>query len=254
MHIVVPVRQVPDLAEGLEIDASGTRLDSTWIKYRLSEFDEHALEQALLLKERHGGTVTVLALDAADPDESLYTCIAKGADRAIKVQGDVEGLSSRQAAAVLAPVIRELQPTLVLTGVQAVDDLEGQLGPYLAARLGLPWATVITGVSVDGNRAVARKEYAGGFVAELELDLPAVLGIQAAEAPPRYAAISRIRQAMKTARLEERAGGEAPPAAVAVRRMAVPESGSRAQMLDGGPDEIAAKIARVLVENGIVKG
>ena len=254
MHIVVAVRQVPDLAEGLEIDESGTRLDTSWIKFRLNEFDEHALEQALLLKERHGATVTVVTPDIGDPDESLFTCIAKGADRAVKVQADGEGLSARRAAAVMAPVIRALQPTLVLTGVQAIDDLEGQLAPFLAQHLELPWVTVVTGVSVDGNRACVRKEYPGGVVAEMEVDLPAVFGIQAAEQPPRYAAISKIRQAMKSAQLALEAGGEIPAPLVEVRRLAKPEATSRARMLEGSPDEVAAEIVRVLVEHGVLKG
>ena len=78
MNIVVPVKMVPDLVEELEVDASGCALDRSFLKLRINEFDEHALEEALLLKAKHGGTVTVLALDTGEVDETLFTCLAKG--------------------------------------------------------------------------------------------------------------------------------------------------------------------------------
>lgn len=251
MHIVVVIKQVPDLAEGLELAGDGKGLDTSWLSYRMSEFDEHALEQALLIKESAGGAVTAVALDMRSPDESLFTGMAKGADRAVKVTGDFgDAISNRDLARVLAPVIRDLQADLVLTGVQAVDDLDGQLAPVLAAETGLPWVTVVTGVEVAGLVATVHKEYAGGVVAELEVDLPAVLGIQAAAQPPRYAAVSKVRMAMKTARLEEMAA-PATGAAVAVRRMYIPESGSRAEMLQGDADSVADRIVEILAERGI---
>lgn len=259
MHIVVPIKQVPDLAEGLDINSDGTGLDTAFLAYRLNEFDEHALEQALLLKEQHGGTVTVVAADLGDPDNSLFTCIAKGADRAVKVSGDLaDGRGNRALARAMAPVLQELQPDLILTGVQAVDDLDGQLGPALATALGLPWVTVVTGVRVAGRLATVHKEYAGGLAAEFEVDLPAVLGIQAAEQPPRYAAISKVRQAMKTAAIDEAgaAGDTAGGAAggPAVRRLFAPETGSQAEMLGDDPDAVAARITEILTERGILRG
>lgn len=254
MHIVVLIKQVPDLAEGLEINAGGTGLDPDWLAYRMNEFDEHALEQALLLKEQHGGSVTAVAPDRGSPDESLFTCLAKGADRAVRVAGDLAaGMANRDLARLLAPVLQDLRPDLVLTGVQAVDDLDGQIGPFLAAEMGLPWVSVVTGVELAGAAAVVHKEYAGGVVAELEVDLPAVLGIQAAAQPPRYAAISKVRQAMKTARLEEMdaAAGGAP---VAVRRMYVPQSGARAEMIPGDAGAVAARLIEILAQRGILRG
>ncbi|MBI4635576.1 MAG: electron transfer flavoprotein subunit beta/FixA family protein [Candidatus Rokubacteria bacterium] len=256
MEIVVVVKMVPDLVEELEIDADGHDLDRSFLKLRLNEFDEHAVEEALQLKERHGGRVTVIALDAGEVDETLFTCVAKGVDRAVKVRGDfAPSVPSHAAAAVLASVIRSMPHDLILTGVQAADDRDGQVGILLAEALGLPHVSVVSGVEPAGERTVtARQEYAGGVMAEFEVDLPCVLGIQAAREAPRYAPVSKIRQAMKTAKLEElEAGGERPTAGSTVIRMSKPESGAGAEMLEGSPEEVADRLLRILRDRGFVK-
>lgn len=255
MNIVVAVKQVPDLAEGIEINAEGTGLDADTLMYRLNEFDEHAVEQAVLLKEKHGGTVTVVALDAGEPNDSLFTCLAKGATRAIKVTGDFEGMGSDGVARVLAEAIRPLNPDLVLTGVQAVDDLNGQAAPLLAAALSMPWVSVVNSVVAAGGAVTVHKEYAGGVVAEFGVDLPAVLGIQAAEQPPRYAPVSRVRQIMKSASIDQVEGVvPAGAAGVTIRRFYKPESSSHAEMISGAVERQAERIVQLLVERGLVKG
>jgi electron transfer flavoprotein beta subunit len=255
VEIVVPVKQVPDLVEELEIAPDGKGLARDWLRYRVNEFDEQALEEALLLKEEHGGRVTVVAPDVGGVDETLYTCLAKGADRAVKVTGDFGGaLSSHEAARILAQVIRGLGADLILTGVQAVDDLDGQLGPILASLLGLPQVGVVTGVALEDGRAVVRKEYAGGLMAELEVDLPAVLGIQASRQPPRYAPVSRVRQAMKAGGLEVVQAAPAGVRGPEVLRMFKPESGAHAEMLAGDAEEVADRIVAILAERGLLKG
>ncbi len=255
MNIVVTVKQVPDLVEDLEIDQSGKALDRDWLKFKINEFDEHALEEALLLKEAHGGTVTVLAVDTGEVDETLYTALAKGADRAVKIVGDfAAGVTSHQAAALFAAALKEMDYDLVLTGVQAVDDLDGQVGPLLAAALRVPHVSVVTGVDVDGRVATVRKEYAGGVMAEIEVDLPAVLGIQAAKQPPRYAPVSRVRQVMRTARIEEVEPSAAADAGVEVRRLFKPEGGRQAEIIEGSPEEVADRLVALFREKGILKG
>ena len=98
MHILVLLKMVPDVVEDLDIAPDGKALDLEYLRMILSESDDHALEQALLLKERHGGKVTVLALDAPEVDDALFTAAAKGADRVVKVVGMDAGLTTRQAA------------------------------------------------------------------------------------------------------------------------------------------------------------
>ena len=137
MNIAVVVRQVPDLIEPLDIAASGTALDLGAASFILNESDDHALEQAMLLKEAGGGTVTVVALDFGDVDNTLYTAAAKGADRIIKIPYEAGVRPAAQcAAAAYAEVIRGLGADLLLVGSYAHDELESTLAPLLAFQLG----------------------------------------------------------------------------------------------------------------------
>lgn len=256
MEIIVPMKMVPDLVEELEVNADGTDLDRSVVRLRINEFDEHALEQALLLKDRHGARVTILALDTGDVDEALFVGLAKGADRAVKITGDFAGgVSSHAMAAVLAEVIRGMPCDLVLAGVQAADDRDGQVPVLLGAMLGRPHVSVVTAVEPAGEATVVvRQEYAGGLVAEFEVDLPAVLGIQAAGQAPRYAPVSKVRQLMKTARLEEvTAPAVDADAGSTVTRLAKPDVASRAEMIEGSPEEIAERLHALFAERGLLR-
>jgi electron transfer flavoprotein beta subunit len=254
MNIVVTVKLVPDLVEELEIDDSGAALDMTWMRLIINEFDDHSIEQAILLKERGGGQVTVVVPDAEGADDLLFAAAAKGADRLIKVVGDFEeGVNNHALARVLAATVKELQPDLVLTGVQAHDDLDGSVGPLLAEHLGMPYVGYVSGVVVGEGAVTARKEYPGGLIAEMEVTLPNVLGIQAADEPPRYVPISKVRQAMKSASIEEQDADELDPTgAPTVSRMFEPETGERATMIEGDEEEIAARLIEVFKEAGIL--
>lgn len=257
MDIIVPMKHVPDLVEELEIAQDGTRLDPNSLKLKVNEFDEHALEEAILLKEAQGGTVTVIALDADGVDDTLCTALAKGTDRALKVTGDfADGVSSHTAAAILGEVIKGMPHDVILTGVQSAEDRDGQVGPLLACVLGIPHVSVVTGVKIEGQVATIHQEYAGGVLGEMEVDLPAVFGVQAAKKPPRYVPVSKVRQAMKTAKIETiEAPAVAEGAVVGGRviRMFKPESGSRATMLEGSPEEQVDRLLAILKERGLTK-
>jgi electron transfer flavoprotein beta subunit len=255
MNIIVAIKQVPNLTDDLELNADGTDLDHEALQYVLNEFDEHALEEAVLAKESAGGTVTVVGVDTTgELDGALHTALAKGADRALKITGDfTRGAASHSQAHALAEALRGLAPDLVLTGVQAAGDRDGQVGPMLAAHLGLPYVGVVTGVKVDGPTAIVHKEYSGGVMAEFEVALPMVVGVQAAHQPPRYAPVSKIRQIAKTAKIDEVAASNGTSAGSIVRRMVKPEAAGHAEMWDGAPEDIAEKIAAVLREKGLVK-
>ena len=257
MNIAVVLRHVPDLVEPLEIDGSGAAFDLSSAAFVLNECDDHALEQALLLKEAAGATVTVVALDFGDPDNSLYAAAAKGADRLVKIALAADTPPSpRAAAALLAGVIKGLSPDLVLVGVQAHDELDGVLAPMLAAAMGLPYVGVIRGVkpAAGPGEVAACKEFPGAVMARMAVRLPAVLGILAADQAPRYVPVSRIRAAMKTAQLDAQAV-DLPDVAsgVAVCRLSAPTAASRAQMLAGSESEVAARIADILAEKGLLK-
>ncbi len=247
MHIVVPIKLVPDLVEELNVNADGTDLDREFLSLKINEFDDHALEAALLLKEAAGGTVTVIAAESDETDKVLCTALAKGADRAVKITGLEPGTPTSVLARAVAGVLRTMDFDLVLTGVQAPDDRDGQLGVLLAARIGVAHLSVVSGVTVAGGTLTAHKEYAGGVTATFEISGRAVLGIQAAGQTPRYAPVSRVRQVMKEATIQEIEAGDAGDIATSVvRRVFKPEKGTRATMIEGSADEVADRIAKIL--------
>jgi len=258
MNILVLMKMVPDIVEELEIAPDGRSLDGEAVRPIVSERDDHALEQALLLKDKVGGTVTVLAIESRDVDEVLFTALAKGADRAIKVCGVETLLTATEAAALLARVIPttpNLMPVqVIVTGCQAIDDLDGVVAPALAERLQLPYLGIVTGVEVeaDGSRATVFKEYAGGTRGRYGVRLPAVLGVQAAPKPPRYVPVAKVRAAMKARTLEcveAPAGDEA--SLLEIVAMAKPQAAGRAEMLEGSPEEVASKVAEILSSRGL---
>ncbi len=254
MNIVVPIKMVPDLVEELVISGDGTELDPDWVRLILNEVDDHAIEQAILIKERNGGEVTVVAPDVEGTDDVLFAAAAKGADRLIRlVRDDIGRVNNYALSRILANAIKTLRPELVLTGVQGHNDLDGPVGPQLAEQLGLPYIGYVAGVAVSGDKAIVHKEYPGGLLGEMVVNLPAVLGIQAAEKPPRYVPVSRVRQAMRTASIEEQPASE-PEAVdgVAVTRLSKPVVGERATMINGDVEEVAAKLTELFKQIGAV--
>lgn len=255
MNIVVAIKHIPSLADELELNDSGTNIDFDEVDFVLNEFDEQAIEQAVLVKEASGGEVTVLGVDLIEElDGVLHTALAKGADKAIKIVGDIEpGIDSHTHARWLASAIKELDADIVLTGVQAADDLDGQIGPMLAALLDMPYLGVVTGVEVAHRVATLYKEYAGGVLGKYAVSLPMVVGVQAATKPPRYAPISKIRQIAKTATLEEiEVEDEGPGAGVTLRQMSPPVSTGHAEMLEGDAEEVAEGIIEIIRERGLI--
>jgi electron transfer flavoprotein beta subunit len=253
MKILVFIKLVPDLVEELSIDPGGTTLDTTWLRMIINEFDDHALEQAILLKEKSTSEVIVIAPEFDGVDEVLFTAFAKGADQVIKLSGEFSNTNNHALARAITPYINNIQPDLILTGVQANNDIDGSFGPILAACLDQPFIGYVSGVSLEDNKAIVRKEYPGGIIAEMSVSLPAVLGIQAAEQPPRYVAVSKVRQVMKTASLEEH---HLDPfentGSPKVNRMYQPETSAHAEMIEGNPEEIADQLVNVFREKGIL--
>ncbi len=258
MNWVVILKMVPDTVEELMVAEDGRSLDTQWLRMIVSEPDEHALEEAILLKERCGGTVTAITLEAPEVDEILYTALARGADRAVKISGEWTGLRSTATAQIFSTYIKDwlgqnLSETLVLTGSQAIDDLEGEMAPYLAHHLGTPYVGVVSGVRLEEGKVIIMKEFAGGLRGEFELSLPAVLGIQSAEKPPRYVPVAKVRSIMKSVKIDtvESSLPEI-PASLSVEKMYKPEIAGRAEMLAGTPEEIAKRIVEILAERGLI--
>jgi len=253
MKILVPVKFVPDLVEELTIDSSGTALDTAWLRLIINEFDDHAVEQAILLKEKGGGQVIVATIESDGADDFLFTAAAKGADQLVKMTGDFSNINNHALARLYKDLITETNPDLILTGVQAHNDLDGSIGPLLAENLGLPYVGYVAGITAESGKVTVRKEYPGGLIGEIEIKTPVVLGIQAAEQPPRYIAYSKIRQVMGTAKIDERPVTSLDPSGgIQISRMFQPEVAERATMIEGGTDVVADKVISIFKEIGVL--
>jgi electron transfer flavoprotein beta subunit len=258
MKILVLLKMVPDVVEELEVAGDGISLSREFLRLIVNERDEYALEQALILKERHQATVIVVAPEAPEVDDVLFTALARGADRAVKIAGLDEGTGSRASAAAVAaalPAVAGLLPVdLILTGCQAIDDLDGLVGPFVAQEMGFPYVGIVTGLDVDARGiACCSREYPGGVRGSFEIDLPAVVGIQGAEKPPRYVPIAKVRAAMAAGKIEVvSAPGPAEGPSVGVVGMKRPEVAERAEMITGDLDEIAARVCEILAGRGLL--
>lgn len=254
MKIGVALRLVPDLGDEIVFDDSHTGLDLDATDLKLNEFDDYALEEAILLAEATGAEVIAMAAAVDGADRMLRTALARGAHRAVRIEIDPvsTSLSARAFAPACAEAARALGLDLLLTGVQSADDLHGPLTGYLGAELDWPFAGAIAGVRIEQNKAIARQEYSGGRASDLSLALPAVLGIQAPSRPMRYVSGSRMREMMK-APLETL---KASATAVAVNRVVAldePRSQSRARMFNGDAKAIARSVLGVLADRGHIK-
>ena len=259
MKVLILMKMVPDIVEELEVADDGTSLDQEYLRFIVNERDDYALEQALLLKDGLGATVTVVATEAPEVDDVLHTALAKGADRAVRVSGvaAVAGTRARAAAlgATLAGIPGVLPADLVLSGCQAIDDLDGFAAPLTAEALGLPYLGLVSRVTVEplAGVAVVAKEYAGGVMGRFEVTLPAFLGIQGCERPPRYVPVAKVRAAMAAGGIEAVAASSGPAVTpLEVVAMAKPEATGHAEMLQGSVRDVAEKLADVLVARGLI--
>lgn len=253
MHIAVILRIVPDLSEELDISESGTDIDREWVGLKLNEFDDHALEEAVLIKEASGARVTAVALAGDGAERQLQTAIARGADDALLIEHDIEGpVSSRMAAHLLTQAMADLGATVALTGVQTSEDVYGQLAPFLAGALNWPTLNAVHGVSVDGGDLLVTQEYSGGHSAQFAVSGPVVLGVQTASKPLRYVSGSKLRQASGVAIAKVQA--ELPATMVHAQTDALerPQRSTSAQMIAGDAAAVSKKIVAVLAERGLL--
>ncbi|MDA8194316.1 MAG: electron transfer flavoprotein subunit beta [Thermaerobacter sp.] len=254
MKIAVLMKDVPDLVEDLELTDEG-QLAVDELSFIPSEWDDQALEEALLVKDEMGqAEVTAVAVDTGDVDSMLYTALAKGADRAVKIVGEFgRDLPNRARSAVLAEYLKTAGYDLILTGVQAIDDVDGQVAGLVAGHLDVPHASVVREVAVAGGHVRCLQEYSAGRMAELRLATPALLGIQAARKPPRYVTIAKVRQVTKSASLEEVEGELPEVPTAAVRRLFKPQAAGRAVMWEGDPEAVAEQIVALLDDRKLIR-
>lgn len=252
MRILVPVKQVARLKEGHLPDGAG-RLDPEALEWSLNEWDGFALEAAQQLFEASGegeGEVVVVSVGEVAAEEGLRTCLARGANRAIRVwEEGLEGVDPLAVARVLAAVAHREQPELILCGAQSSDGASGATGAALAGLLGWARVAVVDGIELDGEDLTVRRELEGGAIEVLRLSLPALLTIQTGIDQPRQANLRAIKLA-RSRPLEvltlgelELSSAEVSAAAGSRRvRLIEPERSERAEMLEGSPAEIAKRI------------
>ncbi len=249
MKIVVAIKQVPERDAPVRIDAAGRWIEEADLQWALNESDAYALEEALQLKEQHGGEVIVLSAGPERVGSTIREALAKGADRAIHV--DCDDLGQRDALAVarlLSAAIQPDSPDLVLTGLQSDDLGYGQTGVILAELLGLPHASLILHVEKSGSGITVKRELEEGWFQNIELPLPAALTIQSGGAKLRYATLMGIKRAKtkEIRRLTAAELGIAAQASITLDRIALPQKQKTTQILTGTAQETAAALVEKL--------
>jgi len=199
LDVIVCVKHVPETAEAeLKIDASGKAVEKTGLVYDINEWDDYALEEAVRIREKQGGSVTAITIGPDDSDSTLRKCLARGADKAIRLADPkFEGSDGYAIAKILHCVIKTMQYDLVLTGMQAGDDGSAMVGPILAQLLGIPHATMVKKLELGTGTAKANRELEGGLEEQVEVKLPALFSVQTGINEPRYVSIMGIRKAMQ---------------------------------------------------------
>lgn len=260
MKILVAVKQVAALDEDFTIRPDGREVDEDFLIRDLNEWDDFSLEEAVKIKEAAGEPVDIVAVTVApeDADEALRKCLAKGADRAVRIWDEaLEGSDPIAIARVLAAVARQESPAMLFAGVQSSDQAFATTGIAAAAFLDWPHAAVVSSLSyAPGARsALLRRELEGGLLQEVEIECPAVLTIQLGINTPRYASLRSIKQAAaKPIELKSIAELGLSPAEVGeagsasrVRRMVIPDKG-QAQLIGGDAAAQAERLADIIRE------
>lgn len=196
MKILVPTKRVPDPATNIQVLADGSGIATENVKWVINPFDEIAIEEALRIKERLGvGEVVLVAVGQKSWQEQLRTGLAMGADRAILMLSEV-ALDCTAIARVLAKLVAEEKPDLIILGKQAIDDDSNQVGQMLAEILGWPQATFASKVEIKEGRCTVVREVDGGLET-LGFSLPAVITTDLRLNEPRYASLPGIMKARK---------------------------------------------------------
>ncbi|MFO7714911.1 electron transfer flavoprotein subunit beta/FixA family protein [Desulfosarcina sp.] len=262
MEILVCVKRVPDTAENeIEVNRQGSDIERDDLVYSVNEWDNYAVEEAIQIRDKVGGSVTVVTVGDDESEEVLRREMAMGADNGLLLcDAAFEGADGKGLATILKAAVEKGKYDLILTGAQA-DDGAAQVGGMLAAMLDYPYASLVNKIDVQDGKLKVGREIEGGNQEMNAIELPCVLSIQTGINEPRYVGIRGIR---KVASVEIPQHGAADlgvdPAAVGtagakVKRVDyfVPEMGEGAEMLAGSTEEIIAKLIELLKAKGGLK-
>jgi len=249
MKIIVSIKEVPVRDSQLRIAADGRWIEDGDLSYEMNEPDAYALEEALQLKEKHGGEVIALCAGPASAARTIREALAKGADRALHIEDEqISSWDTLGLARLLAKGVAPEKPDLILTGLQSDDLGYGQTGVVLAEMLGLPHATIIMAAEVTDGKIRVKRELESGWFQNIEMPLPAVLTIQSGINKLRYATLMGIKKA-KTKELKRLGAadlGVAPSATATIERVYLPRKSKQTQMIEGSAREAAAKLIEKL--------
>jgi electron transfer flavoprotein beta subunit len=249
MKILVSIKQVPSRDAQLRIDATGHWIQENDLTFEINEPDAFALEEALRLKEKHGGEVVALCAGSARASQTIREALAKGADRAIHIEEEnLSAFDTLGVAKLLAKAAEAEKPDLILTGLQSDDLGYGQTGVVMAELLGLPHGTIIMAVEkIDGAIRVKR-ELEDGWFQNVEMPLPAILTIQSGINKLRYATLMGIKKAKtkEVKRLTASDLGVTASPTASIERVFLPQRTKQTQLIEGSPKEAAAKLVEKL--------
>lgn len=251
MNIVVLIKQVPDPEALVEIAASGKDLNIE-PKFAVNLFDEYALEEALRIKEKHGGTVKAICLGGPKAIEALRTAIAMGADEAALIEDELfAARDGYDTALVLSRALQKETFDIILCGRQAIDADRGEVPQMVAQFLGLPHVGVIVGLDIVDGKATAQSALEG-VTEVIEVGLPAIFTAQKGLNEPRVPLITGVMKAMKVQipriTIEDLGLSKDTPPKTTVLRYLPPKKRPAVQLIEGEPAQAAAEIIRILVD------
>jgi electron transfer flavoprotein beta subunit len=250
---------VPDTSENeIELNAAGNDIERDDLVYSINEPDNYAVEEALQIRDRVGGSVTVVTVGGEDDEEVLRRQLAMGANRAVLLSDDAfDGSDGKGIATILKKFIEKEHFDLVLTGVQA-DDGAAQVGGMLAAMLDLPFASLVNSIEPNGGMLKVSREIEGGNKELNGIELPCVLSIQTGINEPRYVGMRGIRQVASvpiptlTASdlgLDSSTVGKRGAKVVRIDYF-TPVQGQSAEILQGSREENAEKVVELVAARG----
>lgn len=260
MDIVVCVKRVPLTEEvDLVIDQQRKGIKKDQLAFVLNDWDNYAIEEAILLKEKHDGTVTAITVGNEDDEEVLRRCLAMGADRAIRIAVDDTGrFDSYGISKILSHVVKDLPFDLVFTGVLADDDYSGMVGMMMAEQLKINHANAVIAIEIEDGKARTTSELEGGLSEVSLIELPALLTIQTGINEPRYVSILGIRKAakkeLKVMDLSDLGiSDEELSSRTIIEEVYLPPETEGAQILTGDPDKIASEFLEILTKKGVME-
>lgn len=258
MYIVACIKRVPDTSEAdtIKIDASQRDIEKSGLAFKINDWDEYALEAAVQLKEKQGGTLSAVTVGPKDWGDILRRALAVGADKAIRVDEDVVAADPYVVAKILETLLKRLPYDLVLFGAQSEDFGSGQLGAMVAEMLGIPHATLVVGLQAEEQRVRINRELEAGTLESYSIELPALLTIQTGINQPRYISLGGIKRAMKKelqvmSLSDLDLHPETMSPMVKLERFELPPKGKEAELISGSPEESAEQLAKILQNSGI---